>query len=384
MIYDTIIVWAWAAWLFTGINLEKNFKKLILEKTKKPWMKVLLSWWERANVSNMDIDPIRDYFTQNKNFLHSIFAKYNQWDIMWFFTSVWINIVEEDRSRLILESGDSKELLDTLLFELKKNNCEIKLNQDVKKINKVSLGEKDFFEISTESGVKYLSKNVVVSSWGKSFSHIWTTWEGYNIASNLWLKIIKPYKTLCWMSTKRDLKEISWVSSVVKMTLKDKNNKKPIYIEKGPILFTHFWVSWPIIHNLSNAIWEYINAKNFENENKNIEFESYILENLSIDIEFDLEKSAKRLVKFFKLTEKNILINLELQNWRSWKEAKATGWWIDTNELDNHMQSKKMAGLYFIWEVVDVTWKTGWFNLQWAWSSAFVCAENINSLQKKN
>jgi predicted flavoprotein YhiN len=43
------------------------------------------------------------------------------------------------------------------------------------------------------------------------------------------------------------------------------------------------------------------------------------------------------------------------------------------------MQSKKYEWLYFIWEVVDVTWKTWWFNLQWAWSSAYVCAMDITN-----
>jgi predicted flavoprotein YhiN len=52
----------------------------------------------------MDIEPTRDYFTQNKKFLHSVFSRYNQWDIMSFFAENGINIVEEDRSRLILES----------------------------------------------------------------------------------------------------------------------------------------------------------------------------------------------------------------------------------------------------------------------------------------
>jgi hypothetical protein len=54
------------------------------------------------------------------------------------------------------------------------------------------------------------------------------------------------------------------------------------------------------------------------------EFEKYILENLSLNLVFDLEKTPKRLVKFFELTPENLEVNLELQNWRSWKEAKAT------------------------------------------------------------
>lgn len=371
MIYDVVIVWAGAAWLFAWICLDKKYKKLILEKTAKPGMKVLLSGWERANVSNMDIEPTRDYFTQNKKFLHSVFSRYNQWDIMTFFAENGINIVEEDRSRLILESWDSKELLNCLLDNVKKNKCELKINQDVKEIIKQ---ENWNYEILVDSWEKYFAKNVIISSGWKSFSHIWTTGEGYNIAEKLWLKLVIPYRTLCWMSTKKDMSEVSWVSTTLSMVLIDKNNLKPIYSETGPILFTHFGISWPIIHNLSNAIWEYLNSLWLE-EN---DFEKYILDNLSLKLTFDLEKTPKRLIKFFELKEDSLEINIELQNWRSWKEAKATWGGIDTDELDNHMQSKKYPWLYFIWEVVDITGKTWWFNLQWAWSSWYVAALQLN------
>jgi len=371
MIYDTIIIWAGAAWLFAWINLEKKSKKLILEKTAKAWMKVLLSWWERANVSNMDIEPTRDYFTQNKKFLLSIFSRYTNWDIMSFFAEQNISIVEEDRSRLILESWDSKELLTCLLENVKRNNCDLKLNSDVKNIYK----QEDWnFIVKLDSWIKYVWKNVIVSSWWKSFSHIWTTGEWYNIADELWINIIAPYRTLCWMSTKKDFSDISWVSCTVDMKLISKLSKKEIYKEEWPILFTHFWVSWPIIHNLSNSIWEYLNWLKL-NEN---DFEKFIIDNLSLDLTFNLENTPKRLLKFFNLDEESKSIEIELQNWRSWKEAKATWWWIDTNELDNHLQSKKYPGLYFIWEVVDVTWKTWWFNLQWAWSSWYCAAKKIN------
>lgn len=371
MIYDVVIVWAWAAWLFAWISLDKKYKKLILEKTEKPGMKVLLSGWERANVSNMDIEPTRDYFTQNKKFLLSIFARYNQWDTMSFFSEQGINIVEEDRHRLILESGDSSELLSCLLENIKKNKCELKLNQDVKDIIKQ---ENWNYEIVVDTWERYFAKNVIISSGWKSFSHIWTTWEGYNIAQKLWLKIVTPYRTLCGMSTKKDMTEVSWVSTTLSMVLVDKNNLKSIYSEVWPMLFTHFGISWPIVHNLSNAIWEYLNSLKLDE----IDFEKYIIDNLSLNLTFDLEKTPKRLIKFFELKEDNLEINIELQNWRSWKEAKATWGWIDTDELDNHMQSKKYNWLYFIWEVVDVTWKTWWFNLQWAWSSAYVASENLN------
>lgn len=371
MKYDVVIIWAWAAWLYAWINLDKSTKKIILEKNAKPWIKVLLSWWERANVSNMDIEPMRDYFTQNKKFLLSVFSKYTNWDIISYFAENNVEIVEEDRSRLILKSGDSKELLKCLLQSYNDNNWELKLWDWVVDIDKLESWE---YIVKTSSWKKYQTKKVIVSAWWKSFAQVWTTWDWYSWAEKLGINIITPYRTLCWMATNRELKDISGISSVVDMKLIDKSNNKEIYTELWPILFTHFGISGPIIHNLSNAIWEYLNNIWL----KESDFENYIKNNLKIDIKFDLENSAKRLVKFFDLHPENLDISLDLQNWRSWKEAKATGGWVDTNELNNHMESKKHKWLYFIGEVVDVTWKTGWFNLQWAWSSSYVAAKNIN------
>lgn len=375
--YDVVIIWGWAAGLFTGICLDKNIKKIVLEKNKKPGIKVLLSGWERANVSNMDIEPMRDYFTQNKKFLLSIFSKYTNWDIMSFFAENNVSIVEEDRSRLILESGDSKELLACLLDNLKKNNGELQSDDGVENIELTSQSSQDLgfiYKVTTTSGKIYFAKKVVVSAGGKSFAHVGTTWDGYKMAENLDIKMTPTHPCLCGVSTKQDLKEISWVSAKVHMKFMDKSKNKVIYQEYGPILFTHFWVSGPIIHNVSVAAGEYLNSLKIpENE-----FEKYFCDNFSLEIQIPLENATKSLKKFFELQDEDNIRNLDLHTFRSLKEAKATSGWIDTWELDNHMQAKKYPGLYFNWEVVDVTGKTGWFNLQWAWSSAFVTAEHIN------
>lgn len=371
MIYDVIIIWAWASWLFAGMNLDKKLSKLILEKTTKPWAKVLLSWGERANVSNMNIDIEKDYFSQNKKFLLSIFSQFNQWDTMSYFSGLWINLVEEDRGRLILESGNSRELLEVFLDKINNNNCKISYNQEVKDIIKLDDWN---FEIITDLKQKYYSKNVIVSSWWKSFFQVWTTGEWYSIAENLWLNIITPYRWLCWLSTKKDLSFLSWISCESNLKLVDKKNNKIVYQENWPLLFTHFWLSWPIIFNISNAVWEYLNFIWIWGD----DFEKYMLENLCLNLNFNINNLAKKIIKFFELSQDNSEIFLELQNWRSWKEAKVTWWWIDLNELDNHMQSKKYAWLYFVWELVDVTWKTWGYNLQWAWSSWFVVAKHIN------
>jgi len=387
MMYDIIIVWAGAAWLFAWINSDKKLNKLILEKMPKPWMKVLLSWWERANVSNMDIEVERDYFGQNKKALISIFSRFNQWDIMSYFSSVWINIVEEDRWRLILESWDSRELLDCLLKEAKINNCELKLNSEVVRI----IEDNDIYNIELLDWKKYKTKNVIVSSGWKSFFQVWTTGDWYNFAKDLWLKLIPPHRSLCGLTTKKDLSSLSWSSCDLGLRLVDKKIIPPlsgtpfekgrykwnmtIYSESWPFLFTHFWISWPIVFNASTVLWEYLNSLKLISEEDKIK---YILENIKIELDIKKEKTTKKIYSFFREEIDNEeSIEFWLQDWRSWKEAKATWGWVDINELDNNLQSKKYKWLYFIWEVVDITWKTGWFNLQWAWSSAYVAWKNI-------
>ena len=375
-IIDIIIVWGWAAWLFSAINIPSKYSKLILEKNKNPWVKVLLSGWERANVSNMDIEWERDYFGQNKKALKSIFTRYNQWDIMSWFAENWINIVEEDRWRLILESWDSKELLNILVKKAKENNSRINCEQDVKNIVK----KWEIFEIKTEKWEEYFAKNVIISSWWKSFFQVWTTGEWYNFAKTFWINIIEPHRALCWLTTKQDFKELSWSSLKCNIELLD--NNKNIYLEFWLLLFTHFWVSWPIIFNTWNALWEYLNSINIFSENEKIK---YILQNIFLKINISEENSTKKITKYFKennvgvplvgTLENTLEITTWLQDWRSWKEAKATGWGIDLDELDKFMQVKKVENLFFIWEVCDITWKTGGFNLQWAWSSAFCCSE---------
>ena len=386
MIYDVIIIWAWAAGLFAWINLPKNFKKLILEKNKSPWIKVLLSGWERANVSNIDIVPERDYFSQNKKFLLWVFAKYNNWDIQSFFAENWVEIIEEDRGRLILKSWDSKELLDLLVKKAKQNNCEIRCNSDVKKIWQTleeaptknvgvnpCVHPENIFKIETEDWKKYLSKNVIVSTGGKSFFQVGTTWEWYNFAKQFWLKIVSPTRALVWLVTKKDFKELSGSSLNCELILKD--NKKEIYSEFWPLLFTHFWISWPIVFNTWNALWEYLNSLKIEAEQEKIK---YILENIKIELKINPLNSTKKINKFFEEEIKNEeKIEFWLQDWRSWKEAKATWWWIDLNELDKNFRAKKVPWLYFIGEVVDVVGKTWWFNLQWAFSSGYVCGKNL-------
>jgi len=372
-IYDVIIIWSGAAWLFCSIQADFWLKKLILEKNKTPWKKVLLSGWERANVSNIYIDPTRDYFGQNRKAMISLLSRFSQWDLQSFFAENWVEIVEEDRWRLILKSWDSRELLNLLLKKSKQNNTEIKYNSEVIKIKQVSLKETGLsfdgfdagFVIITKFWENFYSKKVVITTWWKSFYQVWTTGDWYIWAKQFWHTIINPFRWLCGLVTRENLSEISWISLDLIVELFDKSKNKLIYKENWPFLFTHFGISWPIVFNTSVALWEYLNELEFDKE-------KYLKENIFIKLSFDLENIPKRVKKFFNLDENNSEIVLDLIDLRSWKESKVTGWGVKLDELNNNLESKLTPGLYFAWEILDLTGKTWWYNLQLAWSSGYV------------
>lgn len=368
-IYDIIIIWAWAAGMFTAINAPKNAKKCILEKTGRLGTKVLMSGGERCNVSNIDIEAERDYFGKNTKAMYSPLSKFSNYDMIDWLESRSVRTHIEDRGRIILHSGRALELVKILEKELHKNKTEILYNSAV---SDVSEQENGLFEVSCGSGKKYIAKKVVVSSGGKSFAKVWTDGWWYSLAKKYGIKISEPYRWLCGMVTKQDLSEISGSTIFVNISLMDGENC--IYNEiDGSFLFTHFWVSWPMIYNTAVALGSHLRNKNI----KSNEESQYIRQNISLRIDFQQHSLTKKLQKFFSLWEENMSITLNINDLRSWNEAKVTGWGIELSELTNSFESKKLPGLYFIWEVIDITGKTGGFNLQSAWSQGYVVGKSL-------
>jgi len=365
MIYDVITIGSWWSSLFLNLNLPKDLKKIILEKNDIVWIKILLSWWERANLTNINIDPLKDYFSCNKKVCIWFLNRFTNYDIINFFESNWVKTNIEDRWRVITANWNAKEILDILIKKAIENNTKIHTKINITKIDK----KDDIFDIQTDNTI-YRTKNLIIATWWRSFPQVGTDGFWYKIAEQFWIKIIKTYRWIVWIVLKQDLSLFSWTTINASINLYYK--EKIIYAEFWPLLFTHFWLSWPIIHNMVLWLWQYINCNNLE--------EKY--NDFKIKIIFNLESITRKLISHFNIHEKNNEFYFDLIGLKSWNEAKCTWWWVDTNELTKYLESKKNPWLFFIWEVVDVTWKTWGFNLQWAWSSAYACAEKFNILKK--
>lgn len=261
-IYDLIIIGAGAAGMFTAIHAPKDASKLILEKTKKLGTKVLMSGGERCNVSNIDIEPERDYFGKNTKALHSLFKRFSNYDMIHWLESRGVQTHIEDRGRIILHSGRANELVDILQKELQKNNTEIIYHTPAEDIILREDGVFEVIPVSVETGLveSFLARKLVISSGGKSFASVGTDGWGYKIAGKFGHTLNEPFKGLCGMVTRENLADIS--GSTVFLDIELSDDEKLIYSESdGSFLFTHFGVSGPMIYNAVVRLGEYLREK---------------------------------------------------------------------------------------------------------------------------
>lgn len=356
-IYDIIILWAGPAWLFCACKISTEFSVLILEKSEKPAQKLLLSAKWRWNITNANIDPSCDYVSDNINFVESSFSKFWYNDFLKILKAEWIETYEENNWRILLKSGKVKEFYEKLLNNVIDNWVDIKYGSEFLSFNK----KNNLFEVITTNWI-FTSKNLIIATWWPSFPKLWATNIAIDIANNLWLNTTPFYPALVWFETVQNFSSLSWSSVIWELKLLKWENI--IYKEKWPILFTHRWISGPCIFNSSLYIKDSFNEVKYW-----------------VKINISAKEITKRLLSFLwfhsnKLREYKI--STEIVNVRWLDEAKVCWWWIKTENLNQNFECKNIPWLYFIWECVDVTWKTWWFNLQWCWTSAAICADGIN------
>ena len=357
--YDVIILWAWPAWLFCANKILNKKDILILEKSNFPAQKLLLSAKWRGNITNTKIKPKKDYITDNPNFVDFAFTKYWTKNFLEFLNNEWIETKEENNGRILLKSNKVKQFHERLLQLTKKKWIEIKYNTNFLDINKL---KNWIFKIKT-SNCLYYTKNFIVATWSPSFPKLWASWIAIDIAQKFNLNVTGFYPALVGFETNQNFSSLSGSSVIGNLNLIKWDNV--IYEESWPILFTHRWISGPTVFNASLFIKEILE----ESKSK-----------YKIRLFISNKEITKRLLNFlwFRVNKlKEYIISSDILNVRWLNEAKVCWWWIKTKNLTNYFECKEIPWLYFIWECVDVTWKTWWYNLQRCRTSAAVCANKL-------
>lgn len=359
-IYDIIIIWAWASGLFCACNLWDDKSVLILEWSSDSAQKLLLSAKWRWNLTNKKINPKTDYACDNIEFVNSSFSQYNADNFLQFLDNWWIEYKEEDFWRILLKNNKVWFFKQYLLDLIERKNIEIKYWEKVWKITKSNNWN---FEIKTNNGTFY-SKNVIIATWWPSFPILWASDFSNQFAKEYKLEYTEFLPALVWFETEQDFSSLSWSSIQWNLTLKDWN--KILYKQEWPILFTHRWISGPCVFNASL----FLRWKEIENSD------------LKVSIQISSKEITKRLLGFlwFRTNKlNNYTISTKITKTRELNEAKVCTWWVKTSNLKENFECKNIPWLYMIWECLDVTGKTWGFNLQWCWTSAYICAKNFNN-----
>ncbi len=394
MKYDTVIIGAGAAGMMCAAQTKGHV--LLVDHARAAGEKIRISGGGRCNFTNIHTAS-ENFLSQNSHFCKSALKRYTQWDFISLVAKHNINYHEKTLGQLFCD-GSAKEIISMLLNEMKHAKSELWLKCNIVELQKTQ----DGFNLNLEhEGQRKVvsSDEVVIATGGKSIPKMGATGFAYDIARKFQIPIIETRAALVPLTFSdarfKPLAGIA-VSAQVKNAIAS--------FEEG-LLFTHRGLSGPSILQISSywregevifinliprlPLFQLLRTQRQKEGKRNLTTElahhlpgrlvEYLTEQLGISGRL-AEQSDSRL---------NDLCN-SLQAWpikpdssEGYRTAEVTLGGIDTNELSSQtMMCKRVQGLYFIGEAVDVTGWLGGYNFQWAWSSGAVAAQSINNESK--
>ncbi len=373
----------------------------LFDGNEKMGKKLYLTGKGRCNVTNAA--PIEDFFDaiiRNREFLYSSLYSFSNRDLMdWFEENVPLKV--ERGGRVFPKSDKSSDILQALERKLKDQGVRIHLYEHVTSLSQ----DGDGFIVETGKRRESFDA-VVVATGGLSYPSTGSTGKGYEFAKKFGHHIVQPVPALTGFRTERDVSPLSGLS-LRNVSLKAKCLGKKAYEEQGEALFTHRGISGPIALRLSSLVNRekefslFLDLKpaltgdelhrslqkNFDDEPKKSlssilrlrlprALVPYILEEAKLlenrPVHSVTKKERERLV----LAMKNFpLGGASLEPIGG---AIVTSGGVEVSEIDpSRMQSRRVKGLYFCGEILDVDAWTGGYNLQIAFSTGFLAGKSL-------
>jgi hypothetical protein len=378
-IYDVIILGAGASGLMCAANLKKKTSSLIIDTNEKVAKKLKISGGGKCNITNISVKL--ENFDGESELINKVLKRFSRDDLL-----EWL-----DRNRVELELRKGryyfcKKSADDIIELLKRSakHSEMALNTKIESVTK----KDELFEIETDRGI-FRAKKLVVATGGESFKNIGASAIGLEIAKSFGIKVKNFTPALVGLTLQKEqfwMKELSGLSCYVKI----KVAKREVEEE---MLFAHKGISGPAVLSAS-LYWQKGDISIDFLPNKNV----LELINGSKKLVSSVLPLPKRLSKAllnavavkdkecFKLTkeEREQLKTLHDYSFApagnfGFTKAEVSRGGVLASALDyNTLESKDIENLYFIGEVVDVTGELGGYNFQWAFSSAYHCAKNLN------
>lgn len=401
----TIVVGGGAAGLISAYFSAKNGDKVVLiEKNEKLGKKLYITGKGRCNVTNdCDEREFLENVVTNPKFLTSAVYKFPPSEFYKFLNEK-VPLKIERGNRVFPLSDKASDITACLEKYCKQAGVEIKLNE---KVLKITATNGKITGVTTDKS-EYKANRVIVCTGGLSYPSTGSTGDGYKFAADLGIAVVPPVAALCGFNLKgEDFKPLQGIS-LKNVSFTAEFNGKVVYTAFGEALFTHFGISGPIVISASS----YLNRKDLKSVVFILDLKPALTEEqLDARILRDFEKFKGRAVKnslddlllksFIPLALKAAGISGEIKNstlsredrkklvrtiknlkfypasLRGVSEAIVTSGGVSVKEINpSTMESKKIKGLYFAGEVLDIDALTGGFNITAAACTAFVAGSS--------
>ncbi|MFR6454752.1 MAG: NAD(P)/FAD-dependent oxidoreductase [Peptoniphilus lacrimalis] len=391
------VIGAGPSGMMAAFAAASNHEVTIFEKNEKLGKKLYITGKGRCNLTNyVDASDFFKNVISNKKFVYSSIYSFDPFMTMDLFNSYGLQLKVERGNRVFPMSDKASDVIKTYEKMLKERNVKIFLNTPCETIDK-----KDKFIING----KYSFDKVIIATGGISYKETGSTGDGYKFAEKFNIKSKQRKQALCGALTNEPL-DLSGLS-LKNVEVLAYSEGKLIAKEFGEMLFTHIGVSGPIILTLSSKINRMSKIKLYLDLKPGLtydELDKRILRDFdkfpNKDIRNALINLLPRDLIFYVLKKSNISsykkvnqitgqerdrlkssikkFDLDYKCLEDINRAIITSGGISVDEINPHtMESKKVEGLYFVGEVLDIDALTGGFNIQLANSTAYLCGSNI-------
>ena len=406
---NVIVVGGGAAGMMAAVFAARNGQNVqLLEKNEKLGKKLFITGKGRCNITNAaDIEDLFTAVISNPKFLYSGFYSFTNQQVIDFFEELGVKTKVERGERVFPVSDHSSDVIAAFSRELKSLGVSVSLHTEVKEL----LCEQDkVCGVLLTNGKKMKADAVIVATGGISYPSTGSTGDGYRFAKETGHRVTELLPSLVPMEVRqwyaKELQGLSLRNIEIRIT----DGKKKLYEEFGEMLFTHYGVTGPVILSASSVVGKTLRKKELTlhidlkpalseeqldkrilrefDTNHNKQYKNSIdslfpakLKPVMIELsEIEPEKKVNEITK----EERQRLVHLikdftmTLTGLRGYNEAIITKGGVSVKEIDpGTMESKIIKGLYFAGEVLDLDAVTGGYNLQIAWSTAYVAAQAI-------
>jgi predicted Rossmann fold flavoprotein len=405
MMKKIAIIGGGAAGFFAALTCAEKYpqcKVTIIEKTTKLLSKVKVSGGGRCNVTHAcpEISKLAKHYPRGEKFLKNIFHQFSVKDTLTWFEKRGVTLKTESDNRIFPTSDNSQTIIDCFLREANRLGIEICTATEIEKLTVITTEIGNTFALQTKEKLEIFDKVIIATGGMVKMEH--ATW-----LNSLNLAIEKPVPSLFTFNIpKNSITELMGVAvPTVKIRIADTK-----LAQEGAILITHWGLSAYAVLKLSAWGARILAEKNYQftvlvswlhtHHEEQLRQELYaIKQNIATRQiqsknpfglpnrlwDFFLQKLAiKPEKRWADLTKQelnqlvNILLNdaYEVRGKTTFKEEFVTCGGISLDEIDhNTMQSKKIKGLYFAGEVLDIDGITGGFNFQAAWTTGFIAGQ---------